>query len=936
MKNQIIKKIMAYLLVGAMVITTPMTASAAEGILPEAYGLDQSGAKAENGKNTGTGTGTGTSTSTNTQTIDVPLPPAIDEQLPHIIGVALDKTSLEFQKVGDNAVLQARALFDDYDAAGEEMQWVIQAEKKKIEGEIHWYCDDFSVATIASVWDVNGDVSSEQKAGPRAMIQAVGEGVTTVYAWIEADGKQYANAPQKPTEGDYIATATVTVRDRTVTDIKFDDTQVPWVVKRQYDLTQYTKIVFGEREKTVDEYSGSIVYGIAGYVGIGTIKPTVKATLTDNGVLKITKGKKGEVINITITTESGFSKTFPITLEHPNPVKKLTAIDSRFELDMGSTYAGEKAKENYSFNQEEKRVQKSVTIKIATIDGKDDTGKEKVTTDDLVWTSNKKTIADVKRTGYDTAVIYTTGNIGTAKITVKATSGKSASFTVTVVATPSDIELGDAITYTGKPVTIPAILTGENGLTLPTGKTKLTYDLKDIEGGIAADKAKRFYTAVNKSKGIFTPKLLLSDDGNKTYDNEVIVGVTVKGVLKNGRTVVFEKSADAQLTIKQSNVKDLVVDVKQYKDDNWEIKETLGKDDTKKTLTDLYVGNTYKFMPTPGTGSSEGAANSIVWASTGKGIKSVMDGVDYKSELTGSTNATVKATYYELVETNKVTPKKKMKTITIKPIQMAQSLVLDKPVQVVSTGVNRETQDNSGLLKDTKVTIKVKALNPKNSKDKIQWKVLTADDTNTDDKTPRKPIDGVKVTSAIRNGYTSVDNKVVDTNGNEVPSASASYDAKNKSLKITIPKGTKAGSVIKVGAYAQGGAVAYGYIYIVKPTAKISSVEVSADATPTQKNGRSVKNNWDLKLDKYANISAKLTITGATTEVENLGAKWTIGDTSAYEHEYLTYTLDKKSALIVRVDKNGKITPIKPGKATITIKTASGKKSAKVIINVVS
>ncbi len=277
-----------------------------------------------------------------------------------------------------------------------------------------------------------------------------------------------------------------------------------------------------------------------------------------------------------------------------------------------------------------------------------------------------------------------------------------------------------------------------------------------------------------------------------------------------------------------------------------------------------------------------------------------------------------------------------MKTITIKPIQMAQSLVLDKPVQVVSTGVNRETQDNSGLLKDTKVTIKVKALNPKNSKDKIQWKVLTADDTNTDDKTPRKPIDGVKVTSAIRNGYTSVDNKVVDTNGNEVPSASASYDAKNKSLKITIPKGTKAGSVIKVGAYAQGGAVAYGYIYIVKPTAKISSVEVSADATPTQKNGRSVKNNWDLKLDKYANISAKLTITGATTEVENLGAKWTIGDTSAYEHEYLTYTLDKKSALIVRVDKNGKITPIKPGKATITIKTASGKKSAKVIINVVS
>lgn len=442
------------------------------------------------------------------------------------------------------------------------------------------------------------------------MIQAVGEGVTTVYAWIEADGKQYANAPQKPTEGDYIATATVTVRDRTVTDIIFDSTQVPWVVKRQYDLTQYTKIVFGQgdnkREKTVDEYSGSVVYGIAGYTGIGASKPTVKATITDNGVLKITKGKEGEAINITITTESGFSKLVPITLEHPNPVKRLTAMDPKIELDMGSTYAGEKAKENYSFNAEEKRVQKSVTIKIETIDGKDDNGNEKPTTDDLVWTSNKKTIADVKRTGYDTAVIYTTGNIGTAKITVKATSGRSASFTVTVVATPNDIELGNAITYTGKPVTIPAILTGENGLTLPTGKTKLTYDLKDIEGVTAVD-AKKYYTAVNKSKGIFTPKTLLTKDKGASYANEVIVGVTVEGVLKNGKVEAFKKSADAQLTIKQSNVKDLIVNIGQYKDSEWGIKGTLSKDETKKTFTDLYVGNTYKFMPIPGEGSSEGA-----------------------------------------------------------------------------------------------------------------------------------------------------------------------------------------------------------------------------------------------------------------------------------------------------------------------------------------
>lgn len=167
-----------------------------------------------------------------------------------------------------------------------------------------------------------------------------------------------------------------------------------------------------------------------------------------------------------------------------------------------------------------------------------------------------------------------------------------------------------------------------------------------------------------------------------------------------------------------------------------------------------------------------------------------MDGVDYKSELTGSTNATVKATYYELLRGSKTSAKKKMKTITIKPIQMAQSLILDKPVQVVSTGFDKKSGDNSALLKDAKVTIKVKALNPKNSKDKIQWKVLTADDTNTD-KTPKTPISGIKVTSAIKNGYTSVDNKIVDTNGNEVPSAAASYDAKISLLRLQFLKGQR-------------------------------------------------------------------------------------------------------------------------------------------------
>lgn len=153
-------------------------------------------------------------------------------------------------------------------------------------------------------------------------------------------------------------------------------------------------------------------------------------------------------------------------------------------------------------------------------------------------------------------------------------------------------------------------------------------------------------------------------------------------------------------------------------------------------------------------------------------------------------------------------------------------------------------------------------------------------------------------------------------------------DAKNKSIKITIPAGTENGSVIKIGAYASGGAVAYAYIYVTKPTAAIEAI-VGGAATTAAKG----RNTYDLKLGETATITAKIKETKQATAQETFPV-WTVGNTSSYTSEYVTYTLDKKSALVVSVDKNGNIIPKKVGKATITIKSASGKKSAKVTINV--
>ncbi len=918
MKNQIIKKIMAYLLVGAMVITTPMTASATE--LENAYSTG-----ADGGVNTGTGSGSGTSTSTDTSTKSIPLPEEIEKQLPHIVGIALDKTLLEFSDLGDTAFLQARALFDDYDAADEDMQWITKDEKERIEANIHWYSDDFSVASIGTVKNADGtDTEAEGKVGPKAEIKAVGEGTTTVYAWIEADGKQYANAPQRPTPGDFIATATVTVRGSSVTDINFDKTQVPWVIKRQYDLTKYTEIVFGkgenEKRKSVEEYSGTVTYSIIGY-GKGTStapKVKAKATLTDAGILKVTAGNPGEVVKFAITTESGFSKEFEITLVEPNPVKKIIIgnDDKKIGLDMGSLNG---------YDSEKKRVQRDVSITIQT-------EKEGPTTDDLIWTSNKNTIAGVEGNGVS-ATIYTTDNIGTAKITVKSTSGKSGSITATVTATPEDIKLGDVSTYTGKAVTMPVTLIGENNLTLPIGKTKLKYEFIDIEDGISGAKAKKYYASIN-NKGVLTPKNILSEDGGTTVQMEKPVEIAVQVTGNLAKTAFINKKAHAKVSIKQSNLKGLdIIPMEKGTSQGWflmdEDKKTWDKNKNKLTLSkEIYVGNTYRFNPK--CEGHEEELGSIVWTSTGKGIKSAMDGVNYKTEITNNANSTIKASYIELnqTRTGKYTASKKTKTITIKPIEMAKSLVIDKPVQVVNMKPN----------KDATVTVKVKALNPKKAKDTIQWKVLTAGPELVAGKPQAISVgegdSAKKVTAQLsdKNGYISVDNQVVDKDGkvhtgqNDKPW----NNAKNKSIKLTIPAGTEVGSVIKVGAYAQGGAVAYAYIYVTEPTYAVEAT-VEEPATKAKKG----KNTYDLKLGKTATITAKLKKNKNSNATETEWA-WNqaVGDTRACKTEYVTYTLDKKSALVVSVDKNGKIIPKKKGKAVITIKSASGKKSTKVTINV--
>lgn len=866
MKNQIIKKLMAFALVGAMVITTPMTASAST--LTDAYTGTETGDNKDDKSS-------GTSTSTNTATQAVEIPEEVKEFNLNVFGITLDKETIDFDLVGGKEVtenLQARVLFDNYDPANEDMEWaaITAEEKAKIESNIKWYCDDYSVATV----------SATKEDPTKAVVKAKADGVVTVYAWLEADGLSYVDAPQKPTDGDYVATVDVTVTEH-ASDVKFDAGDTKFVAKRTYNLRNYTTLTFNTTDKPANDCTETIVYS--------NVKPgssKTKATLTDAGVLKITKAQVGDKISFDMTTEAGVNKSGEITIATPVPVTGITFASKTMTMDMGTG-------EVVSFNDADV-VAEEVVPTVTPAD----------TTDELTWTSSKAAVASVVASEDGKSATIIANGVGTATITVKATSGKKATVKVTVKATPDNVTIEDVngnesgyYTYSGKPANLIAVLRGENGLVVPKGSTKLAWKINNVSEDGTGNKN----NAKVSSKGVVTPALILYADAQKKEIASSITSI-VSVTMTNGKGANKITNDDVyELLLVQSDVKDVAIDAVQYDVTGKEIpvKTLSGNKETWKDI--LYVGQSYVFKPTATSGENgyEGGAESIAWTTSGKGITSYADGADLYTTILSKTKSTVKATYVTLTtaKNGKLKAAKKTKTITISPKQVATSLTLNKNAVVV----NPKTKGSN------KVTFSVKAFAPKNATDKIMWKVLTRDGV-TGDKINITP----SVTADIDNAHGSVRN-----------------DAKNKKITITIPGNTPAGSVIKVGAYAEGGAVAYAYIYVTDKTSKVN---------PLINGNKPEKTNKVTLGGDKVQLSATLDIVKADGTKEKGVAfgepVFDQGTTKAYEKEPVSFVLDKKSAQIISVDADGYVTALKTGTATVTIKTISGK-SAKVKIKVV-
>ncbi len=863
MKIRVIKKMMAYLLVGAMVLSTPMTASATEPSIADVYTDTDDGG--------GSGTLSGSSTGTSTDRFNDTL--GKDEVQAQVLGLALDKNSLSLEVNGDIASdkLQARVLFNDYDPKDEEMVLAANAETKEvIDKFLRWQVLNNENKVVGLTYYDKPDGSKDYSM---VNVNAKNGGKVTVQAYIDYNGNH------KLDNGEFHAEATVSVK-QLADSINFVKMPENFYLKRKYDLNKYIEV--NPSTATCD---------VSFYVGSADAK---KVTISDDGIMtvkKLTKKDTPESIKLYAVTENNKKAEAEITLHPGVPANK---------VEITAEY-GSNGKGVLDFGKIKDKNMTTDTL-IAKLTSKANTTDD--VTDAVDWTVKQpKTPVielDTNLSDNDDRVLNAkikAVSVGTATVTAKASSGKKATYKVTVSSTPSGIKVTDIETWTGAKPSLTAVLYADDykensdgsitGTPIQVGKTKVSY--RALKGNAkepdsAATNPKNI--KVN-AKGVVTSSNLLVDATKQKTpidaDNRTIE-VTAK--YKDGTNKTLTTKCNVK--VKQADIKNITVTDMTYitsEKPDGKLVTFGGKKQDSASASAVSGGKyTYKAFAFADEANKTPAPQyneAIVWASSSAKVGTIA--VDKANEsgnygklsvLKGGTTK-VTASYVTVNEKNgKKSAKLNKKTITVKAVQKATSLTLNKNIFTVVAGTNAKP-----------VAINVKKQLPSGSKDKIIWKVVAGDS------------DG---------------NMLKDKDGNPIKSINvAPANAKTTSVKIPVSQ-YDAGTVVKVGAYADGGAVAYAYIYVVDD--KTKGVQVVKGGTKTTKETMTVGQE-SIKLVPQIKKSDNKFYDALNYTKENKG----------YASDPVTYSFSKVG--IASIDKNGNVTAMKPGTTKLTVKTLSGKKA---------
>lgn len=845
MKIRVIKKMMAYLLVGAMVLSTPMTASATEPSIADVY----------TDTDDGDGSGTLSGSNTNTGVLDTELnKPEVQAQ---VIGLALDKTSLSLEKNGavDKDRLQARVLFTDYSPENEEMVLAANEETKKIVDQfLRWRVIDNEGDTVNNVVGLSYyEKADGSKDYSMVNVNAKHGGTVQVQAYIDYDNNKKLDA------GEFHAEATVSVKEF-AEDFEWN---VPedekFFMNWEYDLNDYIKLNPETASDDVSFYAKT---------------NAKKVTISDSGIMKVKKVSEGETVEVVATIENGVSHEAILKLDPGTPAKKVAFLDKNVILDHGR-----KTEQEKTLKVELKPVTDGKTV----TDLVKWTAKPDVVNFDITEYNREKNTAEVKITIKGDAV-------GKVKITAQATSGKKATTTVVINSTPANIKVEPVVTWTGKKPKVEVVPLGDDGEKIPVNKNGYKFEVTSVNETENIKNIK-----VNKTSGAITIPTVLTNKGtgkDKAVVKQDVANVKVSLTKANGKKFTSSVvTGDNTITAKQANIKDINVWNTTYANKDSLGTQVLANGSTNNKATEpvgkykITVGSKYQYQVNATSGWTDTVdpelSDAVAWTSSSAKVGTVSDGGLFTALKGGTTK--IKLSYVTITDEKKCKAKLNSKTITIKPIQKATSLTLNKNTFVVVA--ERNPKD---------ISISVKKQLPKGSKDLITWKQVVGE-LGEDGKT----IVNAKHTMLEMKKYTN---------------------SKTTTVKVPV-KEYKAGTVVKIGAYADGGAVAYAYIYVVADKAKAVRAMEGEKATTDSSAKKLTK--LELAVGNSKTITPQIQKTSDKTFIQ---ATVYSKENIAYSTDPVTYSFSKAGIASIN-SQTGKITAMKPGTTKLTIKTLSGKKA---------
>lgn len=923
--KKLLKKAMVFTLSAAMLVGTPLTASAAP--LNSVYSIgDHWGDQWDDGDDS-SHTGTVTNTATTTES------GVLKDNETKIVGIALDKTHLNLEK-GVQEELTATILFDADDKELVDKYGVEKTDelKKVLENMIRWEVQNadgkvdgttnqtlsIRVSTAGDAKTVTLNPRRGTKVGKDMIVKAYLDG-----SWYIAPVKNEDGTIKKDENGKvvsevkqltddyktagYSAQATVFIKEYSE-GLTFVGVPEVTYVKHTLDLNEHLKRTPETANDDITWTSTNTKVATVTAAGMVTFK---KANWAD-GAYTQTKGKD-DTCEIKAISEKGKEATYTVKVEQGVAASKIVILESAsattalksVELDLGSNgpaskdvvvklYA--KVKGAIKSNTNNKNAAETAndckqkgngydtgTLEIENgkpyfVVGEDGQPKQCTLgiTDVITWTTNKATIATVNGvTGAnkENATIKAVGQaIGKATITAKASNGKSAKVTANVKATLGKLKIGginpgDTL-YSGQSVQLEAVRTpaaNKDGVTWSI--EKVTYT--PASGGKEKKDVNNPNATIN-NKGVLTIKPKL-----ESAVTEVKVNLVQK--VKKGETA---KSDSVTITIKQSNITSITVE------DGTEVIAKLAPDSKNK--------NKLK--------ANEGITKAV---NTRK--LSVPVGKDY----TVTATADAGAAYDARTTLNVTTNKPKVATVTYDKNGTAR-------VKAVAKGSATITVSGVANNKVVKTTFKVDVKQPVTS--------LTMNKPYVVLKDTRKAL---SASFSVKQNKDAKENITWSMTGTKSGDKNTKIEITQKG-KVTFGKdsGYKAGDKFIVTAKSQSGVTATATIEIVSPSTAVRVVNKDGNEFTYQPSkGKPKANTTVLELGKSVELFPQVNV-GGTGKGKSPVPAWispsTFGtdDNSAKYAAGVTYSVNKKG--IVQIVGNT-VYRVGNGKAVITIKTTDGK-----------